>query len=363
MKKIYLTVLLLGVCFYNYAQTTLDFQTGPTGQNLNWADVAGGVFSGYVANPSSTGINTSTTVASVLARSAANGGADFALINAFNYGSITFSASNCIVRMMVYKSTTADVRLKFEGGTTPSQTGEISANYTTANTWQELTFDFTAEIGRTYASLTVLPDFTFAPRPADVTIYFDNISFNNVSTLPLNLISFNANMVNNENLLEWKTASEINFNKFEIEKSVDGKVFNKIGSVVGGKSNYYFKDRNISFSKTSYYRLQMIDNDGSTVTSKIVAVNQITNDNLSLSVYPNPASSDLNINFSTDIASKANIMVYDSTGKLVTNQNHDCQVGSNSIKLNTLNFKSGNYILSLTQDNKVLKTQKFIINN
>lgn len=361
-----LTFTILTLCFLNtfaFSQSTLNFETSPTGQYLNWADVAGGVFSGYVANPSSSGINTSTTVASVLARSAANGGADFALINAFNYGSITFSSSNCIVRMMVYKSTTADVRLKFEGGTTPSQSGEISANYTTANTWQELTFDFTAEIGRTYASLTVLPDFTAAPRPADVTIYFDNISFNNVSTLPLNLISFNASTVNNENLLVWKTASEENFNRFEIEKSTDGNVFNKIGTVLGGKANYSYKDQDVSFSKTSYYRLQMVDNDGTAVTSKIVAVNNNANASNNFSLYPNPASTDLNISFSTENASTANILVYDFTGKLVSTIDYKCQIGSNNIKLNTLNFKSGSYILSLKQDNKVLKTQKFIINN
>ena len=355
------TVYLDNISFNAPAPTVLviDFETAPTGQYLNWADIGGAVFNSYLANPSVSGINLSGMVASVTAKSKANGGEDWALINAFNLNPVTFTAANCIVKMMVYKSSTHDVRLKFEGGPGGSQSAEISANYTTLNTWQELTFDFTSEIGKTYASLSIMPDYT-TNRPTDVIVYLDNISFNDQSALPLKLLSFTGSYSNFKNKLNWETASELNFSKFEIEKSFDALKFEKIGEIKGGKNQYSFIDNNKGTESTAYYRLKMVDNDGSFAFSGVVVVKKKVLATNGVSVYPVPASDRLTINIQSDKTDVGLVNIYDISGKLLSAFSRPLQKGLNAIQINTTSFSAGNYFVT-TKFNGGIEKTKFIV--
>ncbi|MBK0383301.1 T9SS type A sorting domain-containing protein [Pedobacter sp. SD-b] len=351
------------ISFNDVTTLPLDFETASTGQNLNWSDVGGGVFSGYVTNPSKTGINTSNTVASILAKSKANGGEFYALINSQNLTPVTFTSANCIVKMMVYKANTNDVRLKFEGGAGGTQSPEVAASYTTSGVWQELTFDFSSEIGKTYASLSILADYTpgAADRPSDVTVSVDNITFNDISTLPIKLVSFTGSYANFQNRLTWHTASEINFNKFEIEKSLDGSSFAKIGEIKGGKSDYTFIDNDVKLGVTSYYQLKMIDNDGSFSLSNVVAISNKPSKTISISAYPIPATNKITLNIQSQQATGSNITIYDTAGRIQTQFRTNYVKGLNALEINTSSLKAGNYFLVSTTSNGNSQSAKFII--
>src|SRR6201999_1456361 len=91
--------------------------------------------------------------------------------------------------------------------------------------------------------------------------------------------------------LIWTTANEINTSYFEIERSLDGKTFQPIGTVqaknTAVQNNYLFADANI-VSGILYYKLKMIDKDGAFKYSAIVVVNNANQNGLS--VLPNPSS-------------------------------------------------------------------------
>jgi hypothetical protein len=53
--------------------------------------------------------------------------------------------------------------------------GEIKVANTVVNAWQELTFNFTAQVQDGYDQIIVFPD--FKARTSDNVIYFDNITF------------------------------------------------------------------------------------------------------------------------------------------------------------------------------------------
>jgi hypothetical protein len=95
--------------------------------------------------------------------------------------------------------------------------------------------------------------------------------------LPVELISFTAHRKNNYTFLTWKTATEINNEKFEIEISKDGVFFSYIGEV-GGMGNsstinhYQFVDDGVYNADVVYYRLKQIDFDGRFEYSHIVSV-------------------------------------------------------------------------------------------
>ena len=162
------------------AQATIDFQT--VGDTWTWEafqnspETAG--FS-LVANPSATGINTSTNVAKFVADPA---GKAWAGVKSEGIGSLTLTASNSKVKIMVYKDHVSVFDLKFESlESTPLTVFEVKVSNTKINEWEELTFDLSAHIGETVGRIVLIPDFCADPRPYGSTNYWDNISFNPTS--------------------------------------------------------------------------------------------------------------------------------------------------------------------------------------
>lgn len=118
----------------------------------------------------------------------------------------------------------------------------------------------------------------------------------NFSALPVQLLSFTATSIDNKTAsLIWKTAQEENFKQYEIERSSDLLNFKKIGVVFGtGETTYTFNDLLPQYGN-NYYRLKMVDKDGSFSYSKIKSV-EIASE-AKLSIGPNP-SSDGRVTFS-----------------------------------------------------------------
>jgi hypothetical protein len=112
--------------------------------------------------------------------------------------------------------------------------------------------------------------------------------------LPIELLSFTGTQTGNDNLLTWRTESELNNSHFDIERSTDGTTFRSIGQVKGDNkpSSYEFVD-NQPFALT-YYRLRQIDFDGTETLSKIVSVKRKDAINR-VSIYPNPVSNTLTV--------------------------------------------------------------------
>jgi hypothetical protein len=99
--------------------------------------------------------------------------------------------------------------------------------------------------------------------------------------------------------IEWSTATETNNAYFTIEKSQNGRDFNKVVSVVGAgnsitQRNYLESDYQ-PLSGTSYYRLRQTDYNGA---SKVFWIAAVTNTNRKVIFYPNPIakSQDLFVN-------------------------------------------------------------------
>lgn len=125
-----------------------------------------------------------------------------------------------------------------------------------------------------------------------------NIKNDNV-VLPINLKSLNVSLINNQPKLVWVTASETNFDHFEIEKSSDGKVFYSIVKVLSKNnnngSNYQYTDLEEKFGQ-QYYRLKIIDKDGTFNYSAIITLKTATSETISLSLFPNPAVNSITVN-------------------------------------------------------------------
>ena len=94
--------------------------------------------------------------------------------------------------------------------------------------------------------------------------------------VPVELTSFTATSNGKEVILNWSTATELNNQGFEIERSEDNISFNTIGFVPGfgtttEPKSYSYSDQSVN-SGTNYYRLKQVDYDGSYEYSDVVEV-------------------------------------------------------------------------------------------
>ncbi len=150
---------------------------------------------------------------------------------------------------------------------------------------------------------------------------FDFFSVSNYSPLPVELISFNATALSDYNELSWTTASEVNNDRFEIEKSADGISFTKIGmeNGAGNSTNtlaYKFTDPEIE-PGTIYYRLRQVDFDGTNTLSDVVAVKRENISGQFAFTYPNPVSDQLYVTFTKENELPALLEIFDVYGKKV----------------------------------------------
>ena len=165
----------------------IDFENGGYGATWTWTtfENASNPPVQIVANPFPGGINLTDKVAKFTALQAGQPWAGFESFHGGGIGTFTLNANNCIVKLMVYKSVISDVGVKF---VTPSSasTGELKVPNTLINQWEELTFDFTSQIGHPAMigidQIVIFPDFDLGGRTTDNICYSDNIRMGTPST-------------------------------------------------------------------------------------------------------------------------------------------------------------------------------------
>ncbi|MEM8891150.1 MAG: hypothetical protein AAGD28_24445, partial [Bacteroidota bacterium] len=119
---------------------------------------------------------------------------------------------------------------------------------------------------------------------------------------PIELLSFDAWAEGDYVQIEWVTASEVNHDYFQVERSQDLVLAESIGTLegVGGPqeiTSYELKDRE-PFMGSSFYRLQSVDKNGEFEFSAWVEVYFERRENMLVSLYPNPTRDQLNISIS-----------------------------------------------------------------
>ena len=159
-----------------------------------------------------------------------------------------------------------------------------------------------------------------ASRGCDTFVYGETEDYilTVASPLPVKLISFTAAAQAAAVRLDWATASELRSERFEVERSTDGKTFERIGTVAAQgssthRADYEFLDNKaLAKATTRYYRLRQVDTDGAAEYSPIRSVQAGSTTRLEL--YPNPAHRNLSV---TGAAAGAAVEIFDALGRSV----------------------------------------------
>ncbi len=184
MKRIITLSVAILIWSIGFSQNApITFETGAHGNTWTWTTFENGSNppAQVVANPSATGINTSSTVLMMSMQSTGQPWAGVETSHGAGIGTFTLSSANAIVKIMVYKPIISDVGIKFATSTGGS-TGELKVANTVINQWEELTFDFSSKIGETNDQIIIFLD--FQARTTTNVCYFDNITFSAATTPP-----------------------------------------------------------------------------------------------------------------------------------------------------------------------------------
>ncbi|KAA0990400.1 choice-of-anchor A family protein [Dyadobacter aurulentus] len=185
---------------------------------------------------------------------------------------------------------------------------------------------------------------------------FHNFYFSeNTITLPVSLAKFTASKEGQSVNLNWTTTSETNSSHFDIEHSVNGKSWNRIGTVSSHQESS--QSRHYSFTDQSpvdgenLYRLKMVDLDETFAYSNIESIKIKTGSAITL--FPNPTADRILVSNSADIKQ---VTIVDFFGRNVykavkiTSEGIDCK-----------NLASGMYVVTTTHFDGAMNSQKVLI--
>lgn len=191
--------------------------------------------------------------------------------------------------------------------------------------------------------------------PGNFYIDYIYTGTDNNNPLPVKLLKFNARLVKNNVDLNWSTGEEINNKGFDIERSLNGKTFEKIAFVKGaGNSNlvnsYNLTDGN-AFEKTNvstlFYRLKQLDFNGQFTYSNTVIVKKDIGNNEQVFVYPNPFKEQLNVDVTTLSKGEITLQIIDISGKIIETKMLEVLPGNNSILFDTHHLTNGIYMINI----------------
>ncbi len=180
-------------------------------------------------------------------------------------------------------------------------------------------------------------------------IALDNVNVSWSGALPISLVKFEAEKLAEKVQLTWVTATEINNDKFIVERSANGEDFAAIAEIKGAGNSkelneYTMVDAN-PFKGTAYYRLTQVDFDGTSTSFEPVAVNMNKG---SLSMEQGAGSLEQGVwSIYSPIATEALIDVKDINGKVIYSEKIQLKEGYQHYKLNLTSQQTGIYVLQL----------------
>jgi hypothetical protein len=175
-------------------------------------------------------------------------------------------------------------------------------------------------------------------------------------------LSFTAEEVHGNALLTWKTADEMNVDKYIVEHSYNGVSFSAVGSVAAkntsGTNTYTFLHTNLT-PGIHYYRIRRVDLNGVTELSDTHSI-KISTQGANLVIRPNPVSGNM-LTLSVNVAqnTRSAVQVLSMDGKMMSKSTVNLTAGSNLVNVDISFVPAGVYLLEM-QLNDELIVKKFI---
>lgn len=184
--------------------------------------------------------------------------------------------------------------------------------------------------------------------------WLNNGGLSGSQPLPVELLSFTARkQPNGDVLTEWRTASEYNLDHYEIEMALDetdyqSGLFSRVGEVPGQgntdqERQYRFTDTAPNKSGVRYYRLRMVNTDGSFSYSPVRPV--VFSQETKWIVTPNPSTGSFGLVCRANAGEQIQLRVYDQAGRQVYLQTHQATGFGQKLPIDLTGYPAGIYLL------------------
>lgn len=186
------------------------------------------------------------------------------------------------------------------------------------------------------------------------SVYMKEFQITNATTLPVDLLNFQATVKDKSASLNWVTTNHYNFSHFVIEKSTDAKHFSEAAILFAETSSsvensFYYKDNLKNGTSTVYYyRLKMVDVDGKYSYSEIRMVRLSSEINkMKISTFPNPVVNEVRVQVPEEWQNKKVVYeIYTTAGVLL--QRYQNNQATQIQSLNVQQLSNGNYIVRVS---------------
>ena len=193
------------------------------------------------------------------------------------------------------------------------------------------------------------------------------VVFRQITSLPVDLISFSGKKAGNGNLLEWKTVNETKMQSYTVERSETGIGFSDIGMVVSnntGKDQFRYQLTDEAIPNTIggyYYKLRMAEIEGKVTFSRIIFVkNPDMQSGLVLQNCQTLIGDDIAYELVSDTERLVNVTLFNILGTRVRSWEKRLSKGSNQIKDDMTNLNSGLLFLSIQSNDQPVIVQKIL---
>ena len=194
-----------------------------------------------------------------------------------------------------------------------------------------------------------------------------SLSSINCSLLPIELTDFYATIKDKSVEINWETISELNSDYMSIERSSDGIEFESLIHLPSSKNTHQLKRYNYTdenpYPHINYYRLKLVDMDGSVKYSKIIDIELNINNIIVNNIKPNPTKDIIYYDIHTSKKIEVLVELTDFTGIKVYQESKYAEEGKSTWNLNLDNLSQGVYILKTSTANNELKSFTKIIKN
>lgn len=190
-----------------------------------------------------------------------------------------------------------------------------------------------------------------------------------IPDVPVELVSFNASVINNQIILNWQTSTETNNRGFTLERKLNSG-WQNVSFIQGNgtttrTSQYNFVDNTVpqDYSGKINYRLNQIDYNGTNHYSNTIEINYTgLNSFALLQNYPNPFNPTTLISYNLPKNGMVVLKVYDALGREVkTLVNGFQQAGTHSVSFDAFNLSSGIYYYKMEAENNFSSIKKMIL--
>jgi len=179
-----------------------------------------------------------------------------------------------------------------------------------------------------------------------------------MTPLAVRLADFRGSLVNSHAQLNWHTAEEKNAKSFIVEYASNGTEFTAVGevAVAGSGREYSYTDMNPA-RNINYYRLRMINEDGTETFSKIICLKSANITPLHVTLAPNPVYDIVHLNIRSEYALA--IQVYDILGNVLYTMKTPV---TNEAAIDCSNLLPGTYFVKAMNDAGEMQTLQFVKN-